>query len=203
MASPRAHGVEVAVTGHIATCSFVDGKPPIVTEAAAECDETARCNKGFTMSITSIPEGYHSVTAYLIVSRAADAIDFYRRAFGAEELLRLEGPGGSVMHAEVRVGDSPIMLSDANPEWGTCGPEGMDSVPVSLMLYVDDVDAVFLRALEAGASLVREVSDQFYGDRMGQIRDPFGHLWSIATHVEDVSPQELQRRMDSMMATPD
>lgn len=153
------------------------------------------------MSVKPIPEGYHTVTPYLIVDDAAAAIDFYARALGAEELMRLAGPGGSVMHAEIKVGDSPVMLADANPDWDMRGPTALGGTPVSLALYVEDVDEVFQRAVAAGGEQVRPVQDQFYGDRTGTLRDPYGHVWTIATHKEDLEPAEIEKRFEEMMAS--
>jgi len=155
------------------------------------------------MASDPIPMGYHSVTPYLIVDGAAAAIDFYRRAFGAVELLRLEAPGGKLGHAEVRIGDSPVMLADEHPDQGALGPKTLGGAAVSLMLYVVDVDAVFARALAAGAEVVRPVEDQFYGDRTGTLKDPFGHQWTVATHVEEVSNEEVRRRMEALYAKRD
>jgi PhnB protein len=155
------------------------------------------------MAAKPIPEGYHSVTPYLIVDGAAQAIDFYRLAFGAEELLRLEAPGGRVGHAEVRIGDSPVMLADEAPDQGAVGPKTLGGCGVGIMLYVEDVDSVFARAVEAGAEVVRPLQDQFYGDRSGTVRDPFGHLWTVGSHVEDVSDEEVKRRMDALYAQRD
>jgi len=152
------------------------------------------------MAIHPVPDGYHTATPYLIVKGAARAIEFYVRAFGAEELLRLNAPGGLIGHAEIRIGDSPIMLADECPEMGFRGPLTLGGTPTCLLLYVEDVDASFERALEAGASVKRPLQDQFYGDRTGTLTDPFGHVWSLATHKEDVAPAELQRRMDEMIA---
>ena len=151
------------------------------------------------MATKPIPDGYHTATPYLIVKGGAEAIDFYRKAFGAEEILRMSGPGGSVMHAEVKIGDSPIMLSDEMPgaEWK--GPQSLGGTPVSIMLYVEDVDVRFQQALKAGARELRPVKDQFYGDRAGTLADPFGHVWTIATHKEDVPKEELDRRFEEMM----
>src|SRR5215468_10855697 len=147
------------------------------------------------MPVKPIPEGYHSVTPYLIIKGASAAIDFYKRAFGATELFRMPDPSGKmVMHAEIKIGDSPIMLADEQPAMYR-GPQSLGGTPVSLMLYVDDVDKVFPRAVEAGAKVVKPVQDQFYGDRSGTLTDPFGHQWTIATHVEDVPPAEMERRM--------
>lgn len=150
------------------------------------------------MAAKAIPDGYHSATPYLIVKGAADAIEFYKRAFGAVELLRVPNPEGKVAHAEIRIGDSVIMLADEHHEGGYRSPRSLGGSPVSIMLYLEDVDAVFARALKAGARAQREVANQFYGDRSGTLEDPFGHVWTIATHVEDVSPEELDRRMAAM-----
>lgn len=141
-----------------------------------------------------IPEGYHTLTPYLTIRNAAAALDFYKRAFGAEEAFRIASPDGKVGHAEIRIGDSAIMLSDEFPEMGASSPESIGGSPVMLHLYVEDVDALVDRAVQAGGKLERPVADQFYGDRGGMITDPFGHKWWIATHVEDVPPDELERR---------
>lgn len=143
--------------------------------------------------VKPIPEGYHSVTPYLAVKNAGEAIDWYKRALGATEVMRFED-GGKIAHAEIKIGDSIIMLSDEWPEGGhlAASPDGS---PVSLMLYVEDVDNAFKRAIDAGARELRAVKDQFYGDRSGSLADPFGHRWHITTHVEDVSGDEMQRRM--------
>jgi PhnB protein len=142
----------------------------------------------------SIPDGYHTATPYLIVKNAAPAIEFYKKAFGATELLRMTQPDGRIGHAEIRIGDSPIMLADEFPEMGAKSPESFGGSPVSIMLYVEDVDTVFKQAVEAGAKVTRPVKDQFYGDRSGGVTDPFGHQWHIATHKEDVSPEEMHKR---------
>ena len=144
--------------------------------------------------VKPIPEGYHSVTPYLIVDGAARAIEFYKQAFGAVETFRMEAPGGRVGHAEVKIGDSHVMLADEHPEIGARGPRALGGSPVSLTLYVEDVDATVARAVEAGAKLKRPVADQFYGDRTGGVEDPFGHVWFVATHVEDVPYEELKKR---------
>jgi PhnB protein len=151
------------------------------------------------MAVKPIPDGYHTVTPYLIVKGAAAAIEFYKKAFGATELMRMAGPGGCVMHAEVRIGDSLVMLADESPEMGARGPQTVGGSPVSLCLYVEDVDAVAGRATAAGAKVVRPVQDQFYGDRSGTFSDPFGHVWTIATHKEDVSHEEMKRRAEAFM----
>lgn len=150
-------------------------------------------------SIKSIPEGYHSVTPYLVVDGAAAAIAFYQSVFDAREALRMGAPGGRVGHAELIIGDSKIMLADEFPDMGARGPKSIGGSPVSLHLYVPDVDGVVARALAAGAKEVRPVKDQFYGDRSGTLEDPFGHLWHVATHVEDVPPDELERRAKAAM----
>jgi len=144
-----------------------------------------------------IPEGYHSATPYLIVKGAGDAIDFYARAFGATELLRMADRNGAIAHAEIKIGDSVIMLADENPNVGYRGPRSLGGSTVSILLYVPDVDDTFARALEAGARAQRPVADQFYGDRSGTLEDPFGHFWTIATHVEDIAPEEMRRRVEA------
>jgi PhnB protein len=142
-----------------------------------------------------VPEGYHSATPYLIVKGAAEAIDFYQRAFGATELLRMADQKGAIAHAEIKIGDSVIMLADENPNVGYRGPRSLGGSTVSILLYVADVDDTFARALEAGARAQRPVANQFYGDRSGTLEDPFGHFWTISTHVEDVAPEEMKRRV--------
>src|SRR5262249_41030147 len=145
-----------------------------------------------------IPDGYHSITPYLIVKGAAGALDFYKKAFGATELFRLPGPDGTIGHAEIKIGDSIIMLADEHPEMDFRGPESLGGSPFCLLLYVKDVDAAARQAKAAGAKEIRPVKDQFYGDRSGTFADPFGHLWTIATHKEDVSPEEMNKRMSAM-----
>jgi PhnB protein len=147
-----------------------------------------------TAGVKPIPEGYHSVTPYLILSGAGDAIAFYKKALGAEEVLRLADPGGKVHHAEISIGDSRIMLADEHPEIQALSPKTVGGSPVSIHLYVEDVDAAVERAVAAGAKLVRPVADQFYGDRVGGIEDPFGYRWFIATHKEDLTMDEIRRR---------
>ncbi len=144
--------------------------------------------------VEPIPEGYHSVTPYLIVKGAAAAIDFYKAAFGAIELTRMTQPDGRVGHAEIKIGDSPVMLADEFPDVGARSPQTIGGSPVSLMIYVPDVDGTVAKAVAAGATLTRPVADQFYGDRVGGVTDPFGHSWYVATHKEDLSPEELERR---------
>lgn len=146
------------------------------------------------MPVNPIPDGYHSLTPYLIIDGAAAALDFYREAFGAVELFRLPGPDGRLGHAEIQLGNSRVMLADEFPEMDARGPRTLGGSPVGLCLYVPDVDAVFARALAAGATVQRPLADQFYGDRSATVVDPFGHKWTIATHIEDVSPEEMERR---------
>ena len=152
------------------------------------------------MAVKTIPDGYHSVTPYLIISGAADAIDYYKNAFGATELLRMPAPGGKVGHAEIKIGDSPIMLADEFPEMGYKSPTTLGGSPVSIMIYVEDVDSVFKKAITAGGKEQRPVKDQFYGDRSGTLADPFGHIWHVATHTEDVSAEEMERRASAYTA---
>lgn len=145
------------------------------------------------MSVKPIPEGYHSVTPYLIVNGGAAALDFYGRAFGAKEILRMPH-GDKIGHAEIKIGDSHVMLADEFPEMGAKGPKTIGGTPVTIHLYVEDVDKVFGQAVAAGAKATRPVKDQFYGDRAGEVEDPFGHKWYIATHKEDLSMEEIRKR---------
>lgn len=150
--------------------------------------------------VKPIPDGYHSITPYLYVSDAKRALEFYANVFGAAELFRMDGPGGKIGHAEIKIGDSTIMLADEFPEMDARSPLSIGGSPVSLLLYVEDVDQVVDRAVNAGATLVRPVADQFYGDRSGGVKDPFGHTWFVATHKEDVPPEEMQKRAKQAMA---
>ncbi len=150
--------------------------------------------------VKPIPEGYHVVTPYLIVDGAAAAIEFYKKAFGAKEVMRMPAPGGRIGHAEVKIGDSHVMLADENLEMKARSPRSVGGSPISLLLYVDDVDKTVDRAVAAGAKLTRPVADQFYGDRTGGLEDPFGHQWYVATHVEDVSPEEMRKRSEKLAA---
>lgn len=153
-----------------------------------------------TQAKSAIPEGYHSITPYLICKGAAKAIDWYTKVLGGQELYRMPGPDGVIGHAEVRIGDSVVMLADEFPDMGATSPQSLGGTPVGLMLYVPDCDAVVTRAVAAGATLERPLQDQFYGDRSGTIVDPFGHKWTIGTHLEDLTPEEVQRRSAEHMA---
>jgi PhnB protein len=147
-----------------------------------------------TKQVRPIPEGYHSITPYLAIKDAARAIEFYQRAFGAKEIMRMNTPQGKVSHAEIKIGDSILMLSEESLMSGIRPPQGLEGSPVSLFLYVEDVDSVFKNALSAGAKEQQPLATQFWGDRYGRLTDPFGHSWSLATHVEDVAPEEMGKR---------
>jgi PhnB protein len=146
------------------------------------------------MSVKPQPDGYRSVTPYLICKNAAAAIEFYKQVFRATTSLAMNAPDGRIMHAEIKIGDSVVMLADESPEMHALSPQTVGGTPVSLLLYVPDVDATFAKAVESGATAERAVATQFYGDRTGGIVDPFGHRWYLATHVEDVSPDEMKSR---------
>ena len=148
--------------------------------------------------VKPIPDGYPQVTPYLIVDGADAAIEFYTRAFGARERMRMGGPDGKIGHAEIDIGNGLIMLADEHPEMGALGPKTVGGTPVTISLYVEDVDAVFQAAIDAGATETRPLQDQFYGDRTGGVEDPFGHKWHLATHVEDVPPEEMEKRAAEM-----
>lgn len=145
-----------------------------------------------------VPDGMHTVTPHIVCAGAAEAIAFYTKAFGAKELMRLPGPDGTLMHAAVQIGDSKVMLVDENPQWQCLGPKALKGTPVTIHLAVENVDEVFAKAVEAGATVKMPVADMFWGDRYGIVEDPFGHHWSIATHVRDVSPDEMQKAMADM-----
>jgi len=151
--------------------------------------------------VQAIPAGYAGVTPYLIIRDAARAIEFYQKAFGATELMRFPGPDGTIGHAEIKIGDGVVMLADESPEMGHKSPQTLGGTAITLLFYVPDVDAQFARAVAAGGTIKNPLKDQFYGDRSGTITDPFGHIWTIATHTEDVSPDEMQRRMAAMTAS--
>lgn len=150
------------------------------------------------MAVKPIPEGYEGVTPYLIVDNGAEALEFYKTVFGATELLRVPGPGGKIGHAEVKIGNSVVMLADEHPDMGFRAPKTYGGTPVSLMFYTEDVDSIFKKAVAAGSRELRAVADQFYGDRSGTLTDPFGHVWTIATHKEDLTAEEIQRRMEAL-----
>jgi PhnB protein len=152
------------------------------------------------MSAKPIPEGYHTITPYLAVDDAAEAIEYYKKAFGAKERVRMDAPGGKIGHAELEIGDSLVMLSDPFPQASTAPPKELGGTSASVFMYVEDVDAVVKKAVDAGATVTMEVADQFWGDRFGSVQDPFGHVWSIATHVEDVPPEEMAQRAEAAMA---
>jgi uncharacterized glyoxalase superfamily protein PhnB len=153
------------------------------------------------MAVKPIPDGYHSITPQLTVKDGAKAIEFYQKAFGAQEMTRMAGPDGRLMHAELKIGNSPFMLADEMPEQGCRAPGSVGSVTSSLYIYVPDVDAAFRRATEAGAKVVMPVSDMFWGDRYGVVEDPSGHRWGLATHKEDVSPADMEKRGKEFMAS--
>lgn len=152
------------------------------------------------MSANPIPAGYHTITPSIVVRNAAQAIEFYKRALGAEEVTRMEGPNGSIMHAEIRIGDSIVMLGEESEQWGTRSPLSTNGNPSSLHIYVADADAAFERAIEAGATVRYPLEDTFWGDRYGKVRDPFGHEWGIATHVKDLSEAEVMQAAQEWMA---
>ena len=152
------------------------------------------------MATKPIPEGYHTLTPYLAVDSASEAIEFYKRAFGAKESVRMPGPDGTIGHAELEIGDSKVMLSDPFPQASTRPPKELGGTSGSVFMYVEDVDATVKRAVDAGATVTMEVEDQFWGDRFGTVSDPFGHIWAIATHVEDVAPEEIAERGKAAMA---
>jgi PhnB protein len=153
------------------------------------------------MAVRPVPEGYSSVTPYLIVTGAADAIEYYKKVFNASEIMRFPQPDGKIGHAEIKIGDSIVMLADEAPAMGHRSPQSLGGSATGLMLYVEDVDTVFSRAVEAGGKTLQPLKDQFYGDRSGSLIDPFGHIWTVATHIEDVEPEEMQRRMDAAVGS--
>ncbi|MDP2027574.1 VOC family protein [Sulfuriferula sp.] len=150
-------------------------------------------------TIKPIPEGFHSITPHLVCAGAIAAIDFYQRAFNAVAVMRLPGAADKLMHAQIRIGDSNIMLVDEMPEWGSLGPSALKGTPVTLHCYVNDADAAFAQAIAAGATVKMPLADMFWGDRYGILVDPFGHHWSIATHIRDVGPDEMQQAMKAML----
>ena len=148
--------------------------------------------------VKPIPDGMRTVTPHLVCAGAAEAIEFYRKAFGAEEVMRLPGPDGKLMHAQIRIGDSAILLVDEMPEWGAVGPKMLKGSPVTIHLFVEDADAFFKTATDAGATVKMPLADMFWGDRYGVLEDPFGHLWSVATHIQDLSPEEIMKAVSAM-----
>ncbi len=152
------------------------------------------------MPVKPIPQGYHSVTPYLTVSDANKALDFYKRAFGAHEIMRMDAPNGKIGHAEIKIGDSIIMIADEMPGSGTKAPQTLGGTSAGVFLYVEDADAVFQKAVQSGAQVAVPLADMFWGDRFGTVRDPFGHSWSVATHKEDVAPAEMSKRMKEAMS---
>lgn len=149
--------------------------------------------------VRAIPEGFHTVTPHLVCAGAAEALEFYKKAFSATEIGRMPGPGGKLMHAEIRIGDSRVMLADDFPDWGSNGPLALKGTPVFIHLYVNDADATWQQAVAAGAKPVMPMADMFWGDRYGQVEDPFGHRWSIATHKRDMTPAQMQEEMQKAM----
>ncbi len=150
--------------------------------------------------VKPIPEGFHTATPYLIIRDTAKAIEFYQKAFGATERMRMPTPDGKIAHAEIQIGDSIIMMADENPQWGVQSPQALKGSPVSVFLYVPDVNATFQQAIAAGATEAMPLADMFWGDRYGKVVDPFGHRWDLATHVEDVAPEEMEERMKKAMS---
>lgn len=152
-----------------------------------------------TDKVKPVPDGYHTVTPYLTVQNAAEAIEFYKKAFGASEIYRLAEPGGRIGHAEIQIGDTKVMLSDEYPEMEVRSPQTLGGSAVGLHIYIEDVDSLFNRAIAAGAVVVRPVKDQFFGERSGKLVDPFGHFWFIATQIEEITPEEIKRRYAAML----
>ena len=152
------------------------------------------------MSVKPIPDGYHSVTPYLIVDDGAAALDFYQKAFSASEMFRMQGPDGKIAHAEIKIGDSPIMLADEYPDMQALSPKTLNGTAIGICLYVEDCDAMFDRAVAAGATVMKPLTDEFYGDRSGTVADPFGHKWTISTHKEDLTPEDIEQRASEWMS---
>ena len=150
--------------------------------------------------VRAVPEGYHSVTPYLVLRQASDAIEFYKKAFDAAEVFRMPGPDGAIAHAEIRIGDSQIMMCEENPQMGAQSPQALGGSPANLFLYVEDVDAAYKKAVDAGATATMPPQDMFWGDRYGKLVDPYGHEWSIATHIEDVTPEQMAERAQAAFA---
>jgi PhnB protein len=174
----------------------------LTPDAGVAARQTPPVSKGGFMQgkVNAIPEGYRSLTPYLCVDDGNKAIEFYKRAFGATEVMRMGAPGGKVGHADLMIGDSHLMLADEFPSMDFRAPRSVGGTPVNILLYVENVDEVVPRAVAAGAKIVRPVRDEFYGDRTGQIQDPFGHVWHVSTHIEDVPPEEMEKRGAAVMA---
>ena len=151
-------------------------------------------------SVKAIPDGYHTITPNITVRDAANALEFYQKAFGAEEVMRMPGPGGKIMHAEIRIGDSRLMIADEMPEMGNKGPKALDGSPVSFYVYVNNVDAAWKRAVGAGAKELMPLENMFWGDRTGRLEDPYGHIWVLAQHVKDLSPAEMKAGQEAFAA---
>ncbi len=173
-------------------------KKSAAKKAPAKKSAPKKAARPAVKTVPAIPEGMTAITPHLICAGAADAIEFYKQAFGAVEEARMPGPGGKLMHASVRIGGAAVLLVDEMPEWGCLGPKSLKGSPVTIHLYVADADATVARAVKAGAKVVMPLSDMFWGDRYGKIEDPFGHQWSIGTHQRDVKPEELQQAMQEM-----
>jgi PhnB protein len=172
------------------------------TKKAAPKKKAAKKAVKKARKVSPVPPGYHTVTPYLVCRNASDAIAFYKKAFGAKELFRMPMPDGSIAHAEIMIGDSHVMIGDENPQMGGKSPQALGGSPVYVFLYVKDVDAVFNKAAAAGATVTMPLMDMFWGDRYGKLSDPYGHQWSLATHIEDVSPKEMARRSADAFSQP-
>ena len=151
-------------------------------------------------AVKSIPDGMHTLTPHLVCANAADAMNFYAKAFNAVEQMRMPGPNGKLIHASMRIGDSTLMLVDENPEWGALGPKSLKGSPVTIHMYVENVDSTVAQAVAAGAKVTMPVDDMFWGDRYGQLEDPFGHHWSVATHTRDLTPEQIREAMSGVSA---
>ena len=179
--------------------SVKKAKPATKKQAPATKAAKAKPAPKAKRKVSAIPKGFHTATPYLVIRDAAKALSFYAQAFAAKEMTRMNFPDGKVMHAEIRIGDSMIMISEENPAWGTRSPLSLGGSAAHVMLYVKNVDAFVATAINAGANITQPISDMFWGDRYGKITDPFGHQWSIATHIEDVPPKQMKKRADEAM----
>jgi uncharacterized glyoxalase superfamily protein PhnB len=185
--------------GHVET-GEADRRTDSGTGTTEAADHSPEQENIMTQQVRPIPEGFHTITPHLVCSGAADALAFYSQAFGAVETSRMPGPNGKIMHAQMRIGDSFFMLADDFPDYGCVGPLALKNTPVYIHLYVEDVDALYAQAVEAGAKPIMQVADMFWGDRYGQLEDPFGHRWSIATHKRDMTPEQMREEMQKSMA---